>query len=82
MIIRVIDFWKKTGLTYSMRQVLFNILSALIMIMIITIVTNSFSPSMLTTIIQTLIGIVVYMVMTFILKVNPMINFFNKDKRN
>ena len=81
-IIRVIDFWKKTGLTYSIRQVLLNTFSALIMIMIITIVTNSFSPSMLTTIIQTVIGIVVYMVMTFILKVNPMINFFNKNKSN
>lgn len=80
-IIRVIDFWKKTGLTYSMRQVLLNIFSALIMILVIVISTNSLSASMFTTIIQTLIGIVVYMGMTFILKVNPMIDFLNNAKK-
>lgn len=80
-IIRVIDFWKKTGLTYSIRQILLNSFSALIMILVIIISTNSFSPSMLTTIIQALIGIVVYMVMTFILKVNPMIDLLNNTKK-
>lgn len=80
-IIRVIDFWKKTGLTYSIRQILLNSFSALIMILVIIISTNSLSPSMLTTIIQALIGIVVYMVMTFILKVNPMIDLLNNTKK-
>lgn len=81
-IIRVIDFWKKTGLTYSMRQILFNILSALIMVLIITISTDNLSASVSTTVIQTVIGIIVYMIMTVILKVNPLIDFLNKDRKS
>ncbi|KGH67485.1 teichoic acid transporter [Oenococcus oeni IOEB_9517] len=80
-LIRLVDFWKRTHLGYSVRQVLMNLLSAGIMILLVKLVTNGFGANVLTTVIQVLIGGSIYLVLTTILKANPLISILKEIRK-
>lgn len=80
-LIRLWDFWKSTKLGYSTRQILVNMLSALVMIIIIKSLTIEMSETLLTTILQTVIGLVVYLGITTLLKANPVLSLLKQIKK-
>ncbi|MFT8469950.1 MAG: oligosaccharide flippase family protein [Oenococcus sp.] len=77
-LIRLVDFWKRTHLSYSSRQVLLNLLSAVVMIVVIKITTSGLRATIVTTIIQVVIGGIVYLVLTTAMKANPMMAVLKK----
>lgn len=70
-LIRLWDFWKNTHLSYSRWQVLVNILTGIIMVFVIKWLTINMSATPTTTIIQAILGALVYLLLTTILKANP-----------
>ncbi|MBZ5992328.1 oligosaccharide flippase family protein [Leuconostoc gelidum] len=72
-LIRLWDFWKNTHLGYAKWQFLMNILTGIIMVVVIKWLTSDMTATPATTIIQILIGAVVYIFITTILKVNPIL---------
>ena len=79
-LIRLWDFWKNTQLGYSVWQILVNILSGLIMIVTIKYLTIGMSETLITTVIQTVIGLVVYIGITTLLKANPVLSLLKQIK--
>ncbi|MFT8853593.1 MAG: polysaccharide biosynthesis C-terminal domain-containing protein [Leuconostoc suionicum] len=70
-LIRLWDFWKKTHLGYSRWQFIVNTLTGIIMILVIKCLTTNMSATPTTTIIQAILGALVYLLLTTILKANP-----------
>ncbi|WP_282845423.1 polysaccharide biosynthesis C-terminal domain-containing protein [Leuconostoc suionicum] len=70
-LIRLWDFWKKAHLGYSRWQFIVNTLTGIIMILVIKCLTTNMSATPTTTIIQAILGALVYLLLTTILKANP-----------
>lgn len=78
--IRLWDFWKNTHLGYSRWQILVNVFAGIIMIVVIKWSTSSMSAVPMTTIIQVLIGTIVYIILTALLNANPIVPLFKQIK--
>lgn len=87
-LVRLWDFWKHTHLGYSGWQILVNILTGIIMVFVIKWLTTNMSATPTTTIVQTVMGALIYIGLTTILKANPALNLLNQfwndfyEKRN
>ncbi|MCJ2158797.1 oligosaccharide flippase family protein [Leuconostoc mesenteroides] len=79
-LIRLWDFWKNTRLGYSRWQILMNLLTGMIMVVVIKLLTSGMAAVPMTTIIQVLIGIMTYIVLTTLLKANPILPFLKQVK--
>lgn len=81
-IIRVVDFRKNTDFNINGKYVLKVILCASLMYVIVTNLLNYFSGinGILLTILQTVLGVVVYLVLTTIIKINPLWKFYQESR--
>ncbi|GEK66113.1 hypothetical protein LME04_12240 [Leuconostoc mesenteroides subsp. sake] len=79
-LIRLWDFWKNTHLGYSRWQILVNIFAGIIMIVVIKWSTSSMSAVPMTTIIQVLLGMIIYIILTALLNANPILPLFKQVK--
>lgn len=77
-LIRLWDFWKNTHLGYSGWQILINILTSIIMIFVIKWLTTNMSATPITTIIQAIVGVLIYIGLTTILKANPALDLLKQ----
>ena len=77
-VIRLWDFWKRTHLSYSRWQVLMNVLSAIAMIFVIKLFTMHMTANSLTTIIQAILGVIVYVTLTTVLNANPVLPLYRE----
>lgn len=81
-ILRAKVLYRDTTFRLNVLNIAKYLLSGLIMWLAVYLVTNSFSSSIITTIIQVIIGATVYFMLTTILKVNPLfdivVGYFKK----
>ncbi|WP_308584402.1 oligosaccharide flippase family protein [uncultured Leuconostoc sp.] len=80
-VIRLLDFKKNTKFSYSWRQITLNFLSAIVMIFSIFFITQGMPANLVTTIVQVLIGIFIYAVLTSLLRVNPVFSILKEMKK-
>lgn len=80
-LIRLWDFWKNTRLGYSRWQIVMNVFTGITMVAVIKLLTASMSPTPTTTIIQVLIGIMVYIILSTLLHANPMLPLLKQVKK-
>lgn len=77
---RFYAFVKETSFRIEVKDILFFVLSGIVMFVLTKYITNNMGPSLLTTLIQAIIGIAIYMVLTIILKVNPILMIIKNRK--
>lgn len=77
-LIRLWDFWKNTHLSYSGWQILINVVTGVLMIIIIRGGTANMPANPLTTILQVIIGVILYIGLTTVLRANPLIPLLKK----
>ncbi|MGB2511581.1 oligosaccharide flippase family protein [Leuconostoc suionicum] len=80
-LIRLRDFWKNTRLGYSRWQIIINVFAGTIMVVVIKWLTAGMSAVPMTTIIQVLIGAMIYIIVTTLLKANPILPLFKQIKK-
>lgn len=71
---------KNTSFTFDFIQIVKNIFSGFLMLIITRYLTRNFSATILTTITQGLIGVIVYMSLTIIFKSNPIHKMYKEQK--
>ncbi|MBO1301352.1 MULTISPECIES: oligosaccharide flippase family protein [Enterococcus] len=79
--VRVRSFLKSTNFSFNFRRIIIYLISALVMMIITRMLTQAMPPSLMTNIIQGLIAMFVYFVLTTVMKTNPIIAFI-KEKRS
>lgn len=77
---RFVAFKKETKMRFDMKSISIYTISGIIMYLGATILTQNLSPSLVTTLIQVATGFIIYMLLTSIMKVNPLINIFKQRK--
>lgn len=75
---RFISFMKETDFSIKLRNIFHYFLASSIMYIVIFIITNNMRASLLTTLLQGLLGIVVYMVLTTVLHSNSLLELIKK----
>ncbi|MDT2771485.1 oligosaccharide flippase family protein [Enterococcus pseudoavium] len=75
---RVVEFIKDTAFKYDKLKILKYVVSAIVMALVIYITTNEMPPRLIVTLIQVIIGIVVYFIITHLFSVNPISDFLLK----
>lgn len=81
VIIRMKDLYMNTSFRLPYRNILYYIISGTVMYVLSFSLTKSMSDSIMTTAIQFLIGGSMYMIITSLFKVNPLITFIFKIKK-
>ncbi len=77
--IRTISFVKETGFKFNLKKILLYIVSGTIMLFVTRIITSDFSSTIVTTVVQVLIGSGIYFLLTSLFKINPIIQMLEKD---
>ncbi|MFS0988766.1 oligosaccharide flippase family protein [Enterococcus casseliflavus] len=76
--IRIIELYKETSFRFDKKIIFSYFLSGGIMFLITSLLSRNLSASISTTILQIIIGLSVYLIATFFLKVNPFLKFIMK----
>lgn len=79
-IIRVYILLKQTSFKFDLKKISGYFLVGVLMLLVIHLLTNKLPSSVKTTIIQVIIGVIVYMGGTLILKINPLKEIISKNK--
>lgn len=77
---RFIAFKQETKMQFDMKSISIYIISGMVMYFGSTILTRNLTPSLFTTLIQVAIGFSIYMLLTTIVQVNPLINILKQRK--
>lgn len=77
---RFTSFVRETSFRLKLKNIVVYFLSGILMILAIRYISGNMSPSPFTTLVQVIIGSLIYMFLTTILKVNPLIAFIKKKK--
>ncbi|ELB27262.1 TPA: oligosaccharide flippase family protein [Enterococcus faecium] len=75
---RFTSFVRETSFRLKLKNIVVYFLSGLLMILAIRYISGNMSPSPFTTLVQVIIGSLIYMFLTTILKVNPLMAFIKK----
>ncbi|RST93571.1 lipopolysaccharide biosynthesis protein [Vagococcus bubulae] len=78
-LIRLVDLKKHTDFQFNVRNIIFYFLCSLIMYFIVLFFTKHMPSEIFTTILQGILGIFVYFILTAIFKVNVVIKLKNKE---
>lgn len=76
--IRVRELYNDTNFRFDKKIIILYFFSGGIMFLITSLVSRNLPASVFTTLVQIVIGLLVYFSVTFLLKVNPIINFIKK----
>ena len=71
---------KSTVFRFNWRLIIGSIISGLIMLIVTTLLTNNLSSSITTTAIQCLVGMILYLGFSTIIKINPLLDFVFLNK--
>lgn len=77
-VVRTESFLKQTNFHFDIRKIIIYILSGLVMMVATRLITQNLSASILTNIIQVIIAVIIYMGITTVCKVNPLIELLKK----
>ncbi|MDT2753534.1 oligosaccharide flippase family protein [Enterococcus pseudoavium] len=77
---RFFAFKKETNISLGYKNIILCVLAGIIMYVVTSYVTNPLSSSMITTVIQGILGVVIYMIATMVFKVNPIYDLLTKKK--
>lgn len=80
-IVRMISFIKSTKFKFNMNQVTVFVFSGLVMCLITRWFTSSMSDSIITTLTQGIIGVIIYFSLTTLLKSNLILNYLKEMKK-
>lgn len=75
---RVYSFVKNTQFQFRKVRIIMYLIAGLVMCVVTRLLTQNMQPSLLTNIIQALIAVPVYMVLTSIFKVNPLVTYLKE----
>lgn len=78
--VRVRSFLKSTNFSFNFRRISIYFISALAMMMITRILTNSMQASLITNIVQGLIAITLYFIFTVVMRTNPIVSFIQERR--
>lgn len=78
--VRVRSFLKSTNFSFNFRRISIYFISALAMMIITRILTNSMQASLITNIVQGLIAITLYFIFTVIMRTNPIVSFIQERR--
>lgn len=78
--VRVRSFLKSTNFSFNFRRISIYFISALAMMIITRILTNSMQASLITNIVQGLIAITLYFIFTVVMKTNPIVSFIQERR--
>ncbi|EME7111583.1 polysaccharide biosynthesis C-terminal domain-containing protein, partial [Enterococcus faecium] len=79
---RFTSFVRETSFRLKLKNIVVYFLSGILMILAIRYISGNMSPSPFTTLVQVIIGSLIYMFLTTILKVNPLIAFIKKKNNS
>lgn len=77
---RFTAFKKETKIQFDMKSIIIYIASGIVMYFGTTSITQTMFPSILTTLTQATIGFIIYIFLTTIMQVNPLINMLKQRK--
>jgi len=78
--VRVRSFLKSTNFSFNFRRISIYFISALAMMIITRILTNSMQASLITNVVQGLIAITLYFIFTVIMRTNPIVSFIQERR--
>ena len=78
--VRVRSFLKSTNFSFNFRRISIYFISALAMMIITRILTNSMQASLITNIVQGLIAITLYFIFTVVMRTNPIVSFIQERR--
>lgn len=78
--VRVRSFLKSTNFSFNFRRISIYFISALAMMIITRILTNSMQASLITNIVQGLIAITLYFIFTVVMRINPIVSFIQERR--
>ncbi|EYT96413.1 oligosaccharide flippase family protein [Enterococcus mundtii] len=78
--VRVRSFLTSTNFSFNFRRISIYFISALAMMMITRILTNSMQASLITNIVQGLIAITLYFIFTVVMRTNPIVSFIQERR--
>ncbi|MDY4307612.1 hypothetical protein SNF32_10850 [Enterococcus mundtii] len=74
------SFLKSTNFSFNFRRISIYFISALAMMIITRILTNSMQASLITNIVQGLIAITLYFIFTVVMRTNPIVSFIQERR--
>ncbi|HFR4293314.1 TPA: polysaccharide biosynthesis C-terminal domain-containing protein, partial [Enterococcus faecium] len=77
---RFSSFVKETGFTIKFKIIFGYFIAGIVMFLITSLLTKTLNPSLLTTLIQVFIGIIIYLTVTLIFRINPVIDMLKLIK--
>ncbi len=78
--VRVRSFLKSTNFSFNFRRISIYFISALAMMIITRILTDSMQASLITNIVQGLIAITLYFIFTIVMRTNPIVSFIQERR--
>ncbi|MGX7058987.1 oligosaccharide flippase family protein [Vagococcus humatus] len=78
--IRTRSFIKETHFRFDLKQIFGNLAIGLLMVFCVRQLTGNFPSTILTTLIQALIGATIYLSLTTVCKINPLYNYWKLTK--
>ncbi|MCA5014440.1 MULTISPECIES: oligosaccharide flippase family protein [unclassified Enterococcus] len=80
-VIRVVDLIRTSDFSFDMKKISIYLVGGLLMWLTIYIVTADMTPTLTTTLLQVVIGVIVYLSFTTILSVNPIFELLSIKKK-
>lgn len=79
--VRTRSFIKNTTFRFDLKKICIYVLSGIVMCLITRLLTRNLNASMVTNLLQVLIAVPIYMILTWSMKVNPLVEFILNRKK-
>lgn len=78
-LIRVYDLLKNTSFRFDVISILSYIVCSIAMYLVVYCLSISMNSSIITTLFQSFLGVVIYFILSVVFKINPILSFFKND---